>query len=88
MDWEFGVVIVLLLWILWKIPPARRTNLVFWRICRQLNIIEARTRDVPLAVVEEEWDSWFEDKVSARKGMTWREGFMADERIPWGTTRR
>jgi hypothetical protein len=78
MDWEFGVLIVLSLWILWRVPVAWRTNMVLQRLWRQLNIIEAHVRHVPLDVVEKEWDGWNENVLAARKGSLLR------ERLPWG----
>jgi hypothetical protein len=77
-DWEFGVLVVLMLWILWRVPVAWRQWMVLRRIYRQLNLIEAHVRNVPLAEVEKEWDSWLEGVMLERKGSSWR------ERIPWG----
>jgi hypothetical protein len=68
MSWEFVVLVTLLLWILWRVPVAWRTNLVLRRLWRQLNIIEANVRHVPLDVVEKEWNGWEEDARAARKG--------------------
>jgi hypothetical protein len=78
MDWEFGIVIVLLLWILWRVPVAWRTEMILRRIYRQLNLIESHVRNVPLVVVEEEWDVWYENAMLRREGTLWR------QRIPWG----
>jgi hypothetical protein len=78
MDWEFGIVIVLLLWILWRVPVAWRTEMILRRIYRQLNLIESHARNVPLAVVEKEWDVWCENAMLRREGTLWR------QRIPWG----
>jgi hypothetical protein len=78
MSWEFVVLVALLLWILWRVPVAWRTNIVLRRLWRQLNIIEAHVRHVPLDDVEKEWDGWEENVLAARKGSLWR------ERMPWG----
>src|SRR6267154_1296891 len=78
MSWEFVMLVALLLWILWRVPVAWRTNMVLQRLWRQLNIIEAHVRHVPLEDVEKEWYGWEEDLLAARKGSSWW------ERLPWG----
>ena len=72
MNWEFGVIILLVLWILWRLPAAGRREMLILKLQRQLHVIEAQLRGVPLNVVEQEWGDWLETAVLKREGAPWR----------------
>jgi len=77
-EWELGIIIVLLLWIGRKLL-SHVHSVVAWRMLfRQLNHIEAHVRNVPVDLVEKEWSGWCEDADLARAGRTWRERILDD----------
>lgn len=69
--WQFGLIVVLQLWILWRSPTPWRTDMILRRTLNQLNRIEAQVRVIPLAEVEKEAEGWWADATAAEEGRPW-----------------
>jgi hypothetical protein len=69
--WQFALILILQVWLLWRSPTPWRTDAVLRRVFAQLNRIEAHLRGVPLTSVEQEADDWWETQRARKKGRPW-----------------
>ncbi|MGP8259907.1 MAG: hypothetical protein ACLQM6_08145 [Acidobacteriaceae bacterium] len=72
-DWQFSVLVALLLWILWRTRVAARTSpwlrdALLRKMFEQLNSIEARQRGVPDSDIEKQTELWWHDELSREAG--------------------
>jgi hypothetical protein len=84
-DWQFLVLVALLLWIVWRTRSVAQTSPWFRdallrRVFEQLNRIEARQQDVPFARIEQERNEWWENEIAQERGRPWT---ARRHRGPW-----
>jgi hypothetical protein len=72
-DWQFLVLLMLLLWILWRTRVTAQTSpwlrdALLRRMFNQLNHIEAAVRHVDVSEVEEETENWWSNEAAWNRG--------------------
>jgi TPR repeat protein len=72
-DWQFLILVALLLWLLWRTRAAAETSrwlrdALLRRMFEQLNILEAQRRGIPVAEVQKESEQWWEDERAREAG--------------------
>jgi hypothetical protein len=74
MDWlQFLIIVALLGWIIWRLPPRIAQYVLMRRLFEQLNQIESTLNGVSAEAIEEKWVDYQKAKMSANKGAPWSE---------------
>ena len=70
---EFVILLVLLLWLIYRVPSRWRQDFYLTYILGQLAQIEANSRGVPLSKIEEEFRNYLSNKsaVSLTRRFFW-----------------
>ena len=72
MNWiQFFIIVALLLWIVWRLPPRIAQYVLMRRLFEQLNQIESTMSGVSAEGIEEKWIDYQKAKISANKGAPW-----------------
>jgi hypothetical protein len=72
MDWlQFFIVVALLLWIVWRLPPRIAQYVLTRRLFEQLNQIESTLSGVSAEAIEQKWVNYQAAKVAANTGAPW-----------------
>lgn len=74
MDWiQFFIIVALLLWIVWRLPPRIAQDVLMRRLFMQLNQIESNASGVSVEGIEEKWIDYQVARMAANKGAPWYE---------------
>ncbi len=68
MDWiQFFIIVALLLWIVWRLPPRIAQYVLMRRLFEQLNQIESTLSGVSAETIEQRWVDYQATKIAANK---------------------
>jgi hypothetical protein len=70
--WQFLVIVALLLWIIWRLPPRIGQYVLMRRLFEQLNQIESAAGGVSVDGIAQKWIDYQEAKFATNKGAPWR----------------
>jgi hypothetical protein len=74
MGWlQFLVIVILLLWVIWRLPPRIAQDVLMRRLFRQLNQIESAATGVSVDGIEQKWLDYQIAHIAANKGAPWSE---------------
>jgi hypothetical protein len=71
--WQFLIIVALLLWIIWRLPPRLAQDIFVRRLFMQLNQIESASSGVSVDDIEQKWVEYQIAKIAANKGAPWIE---------------
>jgi hypothetical protein len=72
MDWlQFFIIVALLLWIVWRLPPRIAQDVLMRRLFMQLNQIESNASGVSVEGIQEKWIDCQVARIAANKGAPW-----------------
>jgi hypothetical protein len=69
--WQFLIIVALLLWIIWRLPPRLAQDIFVRRLFMQLNQIESASSGVSVDDIEQKWVEYQIAKIAANKGAPW-----------------
>jgi hypothetical protein len=69
--WQFLIIVALLLWIVWRLPPRIAQDVLVRRLFMQLNQIESAASGVSVDGIEQKWLDYQLAKIAANKGAPW-----------------
>ena len=72
MDWiQFFIIVALLLWIVWRLPPRIAQEVLMRRLFMQLNQIESYASGTSVDGIEQKWIDYQVAKIAANRGAPW-----------------
>lgn len=68
---QFFIIVALLLWIVWRLPPRIAQDILMRRLFQQLNQIESNASGVSVEGIEQKWIDYQVAKMAANRGAPW-----------------
>jgi len=69
--WQFLIIVVLLLWIIWRLPPRIAQDTFIRCVFLQLDQIESAASGVSVDGIAQKWLDYQTAKIAANKGAPW-----------------